>query len=101
VPFEIRAESASCEVSRLLLKLMARKKSNLCVAADVPDASELVALAKKVGPYICLLKTHADISKGFTQDIADDLISLAKQHDFLILEDRYLNSYFIAPFLLF
>lgn len=91
MPFEIRAESASCEVSRLLLKLMARKKSNLCVAADVLNASELVALAKKVGPHICLLKTHVDLSQGFTQDIADELISLAKHYDFLILEDRYLK----------
>jgi uridine monophosphate synthetase len=88
VPYEIRAETAPCKVAKLLLELMARKKSNLCVAADVLNASELVALAKKVGPHICLLKTHADLVQGFTQKIADDLISLAKQHDFLILEDR-------------
>lgn len=89
VPFEIRAKSASCEVAQQLLNLMARKKSNLCVAADVQDASELVALAKKVGPHICLLKTHVDLCQGFTQDIADDLVALAQQHDFIILEDRY------------
>jgi len=89
VPFEVRAKDAPCEMSKMLLTLMARKKSNLCVAVDVSNASELLSLAKQVGPYICLLKTHADLTQGFTQDIADDLISLAQQNDFLILEDRY------------
>ncbi|XP_059476297.1 uridine 5'-monophosphate synthase isoform X2 [Neocloeon triangulifer] len=88
ISFETRAEKAPCEVSKNLLQLMARKRSNLCVAADVGSASDLLEIAKQVGPYICVLKTHADVTANFTQDVADDLILLAQQMDFMILEDR-------------
>ena len=40
------------------LNLMERKKSNLCVAADLCSAKELLALVEKIGPEICLLKVR-------------------------------------------
>nr|CAD7595714.1 unnamed protein product [Timema genevievae] len=65
-----------------------RRKRCFVVAADVTTGSEVLALAEQVGPYICVLKTHADIVDDLTDDDIAALTALAEKHNFLILEDR-------------
>jgi len=47
-PFEERAKSATNPVARRLFEVMVAKQSNLCVAADVGTAKELLELAEQV-----------------------------------------------------
>jgi len=81
-------ESVQPSFASSLFQLMERKKSNLCVAADVTSTKALLQLAASVGPHICILKTHIDILEDFDDQTSSHLRDLAKQHDFLLFEDR-------------
>jgi orotidine-5'-phosphate decarboxylase len=71
-----------------LLEIMEKKKTNLSVAVDVTSKVELLKLADKLGPYICVLKTHIDIIEDFDEDLISKMTELAAKHQFLIFEDR-------------
>lgn len=75
-------------VASKLLQLMSTKKTNLALSADVTNKKELLQLADKLGPYICVLKTHIDIIEDFDFDLITQLQALANQHHFLLFEDR-------------
>ncbi|MCJ1308525.1 orotidine 5'-phosphate decarboxylase [Agyrium rufum] len=71
-----------------LLHLMAVKKTNLCVSADVNSTSHLLRLAEEVGDSICILKTHADIVDDFGERTIKGLREISRRKKFLIFEDR-------------
>lgn len=86
--YEERASHAKNELGRALLELVARKRTNLSVAADVASPEAMLELAEQVGPHVCVFKTHVDVFDSWTEEHARRLRELAEKHDFLIFEDR-------------
>ena len=86
--FKERAELCTHPLSKRLFTIMDQKQTNLALSADVTTAEELLALADRLGPYLCVLKTHIDILADFTPEVPRELQRLAKKHDFLLFEDR-------------
>lgn len=83
-----RAELCSNPTAKKLLFLMDEKKTNLCVAADSTTKAGMLEMAEKLGPEICIFKTHIDIVEDFDQDLIMQLQRLAEKYNFLLFEDR-------------
>lgn len=83
-----RAKKSQNPIGKRLLTLMDKKQTNLALSADVTSAQTLLELADLLGSEICVLKTHIDILSDFDPSVTQSLATLAKQHDFLIFEDR-------------
>ena len=66
--YEERAPLAKNILGKQLFELMARKRTNLSVAADVGSAEEMLKLADAVGPYIAVLKTHVDVFDSWNDE---------------------------------
>ena len=79
----------SCETRNII----SRKKSNICLAADVETMDELITLIEAVGDKICILKLHTDIMKDFHSCFNENchlLNTMKEKYNFRIWEDRKL-----------
>ncbi|ODV82568.1 hypothetical protein CANARDRAFT_30726 [[Candida] arabinofermentans NRRL YB-2248] len=84
-----RAALHPSPVAARLLSLMHTKQTNLCASVDLTTTKELLELLDKLGPFICLVKTHIDIVEDFSYEgTILPLLALAKKHNFMIFEDR-------------
>ncbi|MBT4335294.1 orotidine-5'-phosphate decarboxylase, partial [bacterium] len=80
--YKERAELTDNKVAKTLFELMDQKETNLCVAADLTDFSELIELINKIGNEICILKTHIDIIENLPDDFAKQLLELKEKYNF-------------------
>ncbi|EPX70432.1 orotidine 5'-phosphate decarboxylase Ura4 [Schizosaccharomyces octosporus yFS286] len=83
-----RADGLSNPLAKALLALMEQKQSNLSVAVDLTKKADILALIEKIGPFVCVIKTHVDVIEDFDQDFVQQLTALSEKHRFFIFEDR-------------
>ncbi|KAL1243919.1 Uridine 5'-monophosphate synthase [Trichinella spiralis] len=81
--------SLSHNLAKHLWQIALDKKSNLCVACKSSDPKEIIALAQKVGKFICMLIIRSDlICKVPLVDFISELKACAKSKNFMIMDDR-------------
>ncbi|XP_011159997.2 uridine 5'-monophosphate synthase [Solenopsis invicta] len=88
LPYAERANLTTNPLASKLLKLMESKQTNLCLSADLKEMDAILELADVAGPHIAVLKTHVDIIDNFNETFIVRLKELARQHKFLLMEDR-------------
>ena len=86
--YKERGAMAKHPLARDLLWLMEDKRSNLALSVDLTKAEEVIALARRLGPHLCVLKTHIDIVEDFTPALTGELKALAQRYEFILFEDR-------------
>ncbi|KAK6191441.1 hypothetical protein SNE40_003130 [Patella caerulea] len=83
-----RSELCTHPVTKELFKIMHEKETNLVVSADLKTTKEVLQVLKKIGPHICMAKTHIDIIEDYNPEFVTQLCEIAKKHNFLLFEDR-------------
>jgi uridine monophosphate synthetase len=86
--FSDRAAIAKAPAAKKLFQLMQEKRSNLAFAVDVTNSADVLRLARDTAEEIAVLKTHVDAIGDYSQNLIGELSDLAKQHSFLLFEDR-------------
>lgn len=86
--FEERSKVASHPLTKRLFQIISKKKSNLAVSVDFTNSKEVLSLVEKVGPHVCIVKTHVDILEDFTPEFYQSLQNLAEKYNFIVFEDR-------------
>ncbi len=87
-PLETRISGVKNPVTKLLLKKILEKKSNLVVSIDTLYSSSLIDMIHKVGSHAVAIKTHIDMLRDFKPSLTDRLKELKDRYNFLLIEDR-------------
>jgi orotidine 5'-phosphate decarboxylase subfamily 1 len=78
--------------AKTLLEIIWKKKTNLCLSADLEKWWEVIEAAEMLGPQICCVKTHVDAlnfdSYEQVLEFRRKMLDLADKFGFLIMEDR-------------
>lgn len=83
-----RVETCTHPLVKQLYSIMEVKKSNLALSVDLTNSQQILQTVDKLGPHVCIVKTHVDIIEDFSPQFTASLRDLATKHNFLIFEDR-------------
>ncbi|CAG2226515.1 UMPS [Mytilus edulis] len=86
--YKERSSTCTHPLVQQLYKIMHLKKSNLALSVDLQNSQQILQTVDKLGPHLCIVKTHVDIIEDFSPQFTASLRDLAAKHNFLIFEDR-------------
>ena len=73
--------------SNYVYNLAIEKKSNIILACDLEKCDDIIKLINLVGNHILGVKLHINIIKDFTHHFIEQLKSLKKMYNLIIIED--------------
>ena len=76
--------------NKKLIGIVKDKQTALCLSLDITLWKVAKPILEKVGPYICMVKLHCDLIADWNNDTVVELKALAKEHNFMLLEDAKL-----------
>lgn len=81
-------------LSSLLIGLVIRKKSALCLSLDVSSWKVGRGILELCGPYICMVKLHTDLFAdiGNINIFIKEIKEIARKYKFLIMEDMKMGD---------
>lgn len=88
VAYENKIESCKNVEGKRLLAIALKKESNLICSSDYTKKEDVLSIANEIGDEIVALKLHSDIIEDFDFEFIKELKSIAKEKDFLLIEDR-------------
>jgi uridine monophosphate synthetase len=81
-------------IAKRIRDIIMKKRTNLCLAADMTNPDDMLSMVAKLGQFICMVKTHWDQMEfkdtSHEKETAKALHALADKHMFLLFEDRKL-----------
>ena len=87
IKLEERKELGNNSIFKRIIDIMLEKKSNLCVALDFNKVEEIIEMIEK-GKHVVVFKLHIDLIDDFSEEFIKKLITLKKQYNFVVFEDR-------------
>lgn len=90
--YEDRRNRSEHPLLKKLFKIIAEKKTNLCVAANFETIEETLNFVDKVGRHICILKTQCERNGEVSEKNLKLLYEKKKKFNFLLFEDRKFND---------
>lgn len=70
------------------LKKTIERKTNICLALDIPEWNRFFDILERISSRICMVKIHLDIMENTLPKNIKRLRNLAESKDFMIWEDR-------------
>lgn len=70
-----------------LLQIIHKKQTVICLSLDVDNWLEAQPILQACAPYICMVKLHCDLLAEWSESNRCDLIDLAEEHEFLVMQD--------------
>jgi len=90
LPEKMKTRTFTNPMATKLWDIVLKKNTNICLSADVGTLGNLLKIAETCGDHICMLKIHWDciyIEPLYSNSLKT-LYKLAKEKNFLILDDR-------------
>ena len=78
--------------NKRLLNVIKTKQTSVCLSLDTVTWNKGKSILESCAPYICMVKLHLDLLTDWNNTATQEILDMAKTHNFLIIEDSKLDD---------